>query len=41
VLQKLSPLGLTSDTLLALGLVPLGTVAWADGALDDKVAPWC
>ncbi|MGE3536916.1 MAG: hypothetical protein AB7N91_05680 [Candidatus Tectimicrobiota bacterium] len=36
VLAKLSALGITSDTLLALGLVPLVAVAWADGALDDK-----
>jgi hypothetical protein len=36
VLHKLSTLGITSDTLLALGLVPLIAVAWADGDLDDK-----
>ena len=36
VLHKLSALGITSDTLLALGLVPLVAIAWADGALDDK-----
>ena len=36
VLHKLSSLGITSDTLLALGLVPLVTMAWADGTLDDK-----
>jgi hypothetical protein len=36
VLQKLSTLGITSDTLLALGLVPLVAIAWADGALDDR-----
>src|SRR5229473_3590527 len=36
VLHKLSTLGITSDTLLALGLVPLVAIAWADGALDDK-----
>ena len=36
VLDKLSTLGITSDTLLALGLVPLVAIAWADGALDDK-----
>src|SRR6266699_3800027 len=36
VLQKLSTLGITSDTLLALGLVPLVAIAWADGTLDDK-----
>ena len=36
VLDKLSTLGITSDTLLALELVPLVAIAWADGALDDK-----
>jgi hypothetical protein len=36
VLQKLSALGITSDTLLALGLVPLVAIAWADGTLDDR-----
>jgi hypothetical protein len=36
VLHTLSTLGITSDTFLALGLVPLVAVAWADGALDDK-----
>jgi len=36
VLHKLSALGITSDTLLALGFVPLVAVAWADGTLDDK-----
>jgi len=36
VLHKLSTLGITSDTLLALGLVPLVAIAWADGSLDDK-----
>jgi hypothetical protein len=36
VLHKLNTLGITSDTLLALGLVPLVAIAWADGALDDK-----
>lgn len=36
VLDTLSTLGITSDTLLALGLVPLVVIAWADGALDDK-----
>lgn len=36
VLDKLSTLGITSDTLLTLGLVPLVAIAWADGALDDK-----
>ena len=36
VLHKLSTLGITSDTLLALGLVPLVAIAWADGTLDDK-----
>ena len=36
VLHKLSTLGIASDTLLALGLVPLVAIAWADGTLDDK-----
>lgn len=36
VLDKLSSLGITSDTLLALGLVPLVAIAWADGTLDDR-----
>src|SRR5262245_63272812 len=36
VLHKLNTLGITSDTLLALGLVPLVAIAWADGALDVK-----
>ncbi len=36
VLHTLSTLGITPDTLLALGLVPLVVVAWADGALDAR-----
>ena len=36
VLHKLNALGITSDTFLALGLVPLVAIAWADGALDDR-----
>lgn len=36
VLQTLLSLGITSDTLLALGLVPLVAVAWADGTLADR-----
>jgi uncharacterized membrane protein YebE (DUF533 family) len=36
VLNKLSALGIPSDTLLSLGLVPLVAIAWADGALDDR-----
>jgi len=36
VLHRLSTLGITSDTLLALGLVPLVAIAWADGTLDDR-----
>jgi hypothetical protein len=36
VLHTLSTLGITPDTLLALGLVPLVAVAWADGALDAR-----
>jgi hypothetical protein len=36
VLHKLNALGITSDTFLALGLVPLVAIAWADGTLDDR-----
>ena len=36
VLHKLNSLGITSDTFLALGLVPLIAIAWADGTLDDR-----
>jgi hypothetical protein len=36
VLDVLQALELTSDTVAALGLVPLLEVAWADGVLDDR-----
>lgn len=36
LLDKLMDLGLTGETLLALTLVPLVEVAWADGKLEDK-----
>ena len=36
VLNKLSALGMTSDTLLPLGLVPFVAMAWANSALDDR-----
>ena len=36
VLEKMVSLGIKSDTLTALTLVPLVRVAWADGTLDDK-----
>jgi hypothetical protein len=36
VLHKLNSLGITSDTFLALGLVPLVAIAWADGTLDAR-----
>jgi hypothetical protein len=36
VLHTLNSLGITSDTFLALGLVPLVAIAWADGTLDDR-----
>lgn len=36
VLDHLLRLGIEPDTLLALGLVPLVEVAWADGHLDDR-----
>ena len=36
VLDKMVSLGIKSDTLAALSLVPLVKVAWADGTLDDK-----
>jgi hypothetical protein len=36
VLEQLAALGLTSETLAALSLVPLVEVAWADGSLDAK-----
>ncbi|MEZ4401635.1 MAG: hypothetical protein R3B06_16535 [Kofleriaceae bacterium] len=36
VLDKLVHLGLTSKTVAALSLVPLITVAWADGEIQDN-----
>lgn len=36
VLDRLLGLGIQPDTLVAMGLVPLVLVAWADGALDEK-----
>jgi tellurite resistance protein len=35
-LDRLAALNIGSDTLAALSLVPLVTVAWADGDIDDK-----
>lgn len=36
VLSHLADLGIQPDTLLALRLVPLIAVAWADGQLDER-----
>jgi hypothetical protein len=36
VLAQLAVVGLSSETVAALSLVPLVEVAWADGSLDDK-----
>jgi hypothetical protein len=36
VLQHLVEVGVTAETLAAFALVPLVTVAWADGELDAK-----
>src|SRR5690349_3958319 len=36
LLEKLLGLGLETQTLAALSLVPLIRVAWADGTVDDK-----
>ena len=36
VLDKLVAMNISADTLTALSLVPLVTVAWADGEIDDK-----
>lgn len=36
VLEKMVALGIKSDTLAALSLVPLIKVAWADGTVDAK-----
>jgi len=36
ILDRLVDLGIEADTLLALGLIPLVEVAWADGDLDAR-----
>jgi hypothetical protein len=36
VLNKMVALDLCNETLVALSLVPLVSVAWADGSIDDK-----
>jgi hypothetical protein len=36
VLDRLLGLGIQPDTLVAMGLIPLVAVAWADGTLDAK-----
>ena len=36
VLDHLAKLGLDAETVIALGLVPLIDVAWADGKMDEK-----
>ena len=36
VLEQLIALGMSSDTLAALSLVPLVEVAWADGTVDES-----
>src|SRR5262245_6605786 len=36
VLDKLLALGIDADTLLAMRLVPVVVVAWADGAMDNR-----
>jgi hypothetical protein len=36
VLDRLIGLGIQTETLVAMGLVPLVLVAWADGTLDEK-----
>ena len=36
VVQRLSELGIRSDTLAALTLIPLVEVAWADGEMDER-----
>ena len=35
-IERLMELGINPETVLALTLVPLTTVAWADGKLDDS-----
>jgi len=36
VLEKMVALDLCNETLVALSLVPLVSVAWADGSIDEK-----
>jgi hypothetical protein len=36
VLEELIALDIAADTVVALALVPLVEVAWADGSIDDK-----
>src|SRR6185436_18884250 len=36
ILEKLLQLGVRSETVAALALVPLVEVAWADGAIDGQ-----
>lgn len=36
VIEELAGVGFSSETLLALSLVPLVRVAWADGHIDDE-----
>ena len=36
LLDRLSALGITPTTLIALSLTPLAVVAWADGAVDER-----
>jgi len=36
LLDRLVAMGITTDTLVALSLVPLAEVAWADGRLDES-----
>jgi tellurite resistance protein len=36
VLHELTAAGFTCETMLALSLVPLVQVAWADGSIDDR-----
>lgn len=36
IIDHLLELGVGPESILALGLVPLAAVSWADGSLDDK-----
>jgi len=36
VLDKFAALNISSETVVALALVPLIAIAWADGSIDDK-----